>query len=274
MKIKSIHRIVLTLSLLFFIALPQQVSAGTLDDFEKGATEETGRKERHGPHKKKKTGHANAHPTSYDDMLKLFIDVFMDAFIVGGVASFDRISPEGTYSFSEEYWGYTVDKRQAGEPLIPFFRLDASYQDVESDVIAWDTRLEAGYGPVGVQARRTHYEEEITGDDLETIQMHLLYRMSFVTRVEVDVGLGYLELNGNESASGASSTIPVKLRLLEYLGIEFHPIWSNINGNLIEDYDLSLTGGWRFLSVRAGYRWFTSGSSSLNGPHAGISFYW
>ena len=69
------------------------------------------------------------------------------------------------------------------------------------------------------------------------------------------LGLGGLVISGNETASGISGTAPVLIHPWEFLGLEFRPAWAGVNDNVVQDYDLSLLAGWRFVSVRAGYRW-------------------
>jgi hypothetical protein len=39
----------------------------------------------------------------------------------------------------------------------------------------------------------------------------------------------------------------------------------------VSDYDLAALLGWRYVSLKAGYRWVSSPRESLNGPYAGLS---
>jgi len=193
---------------------------------------------------------------------------FYDAIILTGWTSWDRVQPRPIDE------GYVFAKpREIGEVLIPFFRLDAAYQNVDSDVDAIDVRAELGYGPVALSIRDTNYQESDPDDELEIFQMHALYRMSFSETFEVDAGLGILTIDGNDQNSGFSLTMPVLIRSTENLGFEFRPSWSSVNGNLIQDYDVGAMFGMRFVSLRAGYRWIESENTSLNGPYLGISIH-
>jgi hypothetical protein len=154
-----------------------------------------------------------------------------------------------------------------GEALIPFARFDLSYQDVESDVDAWDYRLEGGYGPVGLQCNLTHYSEETPEDDLDMLRFYGMYRMSFGTIVEVDLGLGALTIDGNGRDTRFSLTVPVRIYPTDWLGIEIRPAWADN----VTDCDIALLLTAPYVSLKAGYRWVSSPTESLNGPYAGLA---
>lgn len=245
------------------------VFAGKLRDFEKDATEN-----------KEKSADKNCATVSYrgdeddsDSDHDPFGFFLVGAVIVeGGVNSWNRVAPEErkTTRICNEFLSPS-DRRRLGEALVPFARLDAAYQNVESDVHALDTRLELGYGPFAVQARRTHYEEGDPNDTLDISLLHFVYRMSFRNSLEVDFAFGQLTIDGLNENSDFSVSLPILFHPKEWLGIEFRPAWASINENVIQDYDLSLLCGWRHVSFRVGYRWFESENESLNGPHFGLS---
>ena len=98
--------------------------------------------------------------------------------------------------------------------------------------------------------------------------------MTFSRFVEWDIGLGGAALEGNERNSGVSFTLPFRFYVWRHFGLSFRPTWSAIDSRSINDYDLGLSVGIRYVSVKAGYRWVKVGSASLNGPFAGLSFYY
>jgi hypothetical protein len=165
-------------------------------------------------------------------------------------------------------------QRESGEAVIPFLAFDTSYQKIGSDISAMDYRGEVGVAFVGFQARTTLYDEKMPGDDLTISQMHGLYRMSFGKQVEVDLGFGSLTIKGDKKETGFSITTPVLFHPNDVLGIEWRPVWSTIKENRISDNELSVMTGWRYFSLRFGYRWVTSDTVSLNGPQAGLSLRW
>jgi hypothetical protein len=149
--------------------------------------------------------------------------------------------------------------------------LDLRYQDVESDVSALDARAEIGYGPLGLAVRYTHYAEESPADELDIVQWHGLYRMSFTEHVEVDIGYGSMTLHGDARHSGSSMTVPVRIGFDVPVALVFRPTWSWIGDNSISDYDVGLLYLWPYVSVSLGYRWFECGDTTLNGAFVGVS---
>jgi len=190
------------------------------------------------------------------------------AFVTGGVASWERLIAEPESSVS-----VLAPPRALGEPNIAFTRLDLSYQQAQADISAINGRAELGYGPVGLALDLSRYTEPDTDDILGVYRSHLLYRMSFSWRLEIDIGGGIVVLDGNQAHLGSSWTLPVRLRAHRLLALEVRPAWHTLNGNAIADYDAALLLGDRFLALRLGYRWQGGPTESLHGPHAGIAVY-
>lgn len=187
--------------------------------------------------------------------------------LFGGIQSWERIQPPATPV------NLTPPLRSRGEPLIPFFRLDLTYQDVKSDVQAVDGRAEAGYGPLGVQVRRTHYTEEVPHSDLDFTQIHGLYRMSFGRYAEVDLGFGAGILAGHEKHSGFSFALPMTCQPISWLGFAFRPSWTSIEDKSIADYDVHLSAGLPYITLETGYRWLSTDGAGLDGPFLGGSIH-
>jgi hypothetical protein len=239
--------------------------AGTLDDFEQDATK-----------------HRSTSDDKYDDPMDSCVSDFFDSCLTDIISDIFETSGKGLYygglTSSERANGLTADSfmpdlvpREPGEALIPFFRFDTSYQYVDSNVDAYDYRLELGSGPWAVQARQTHYTETNPRDTLDLIQAHGLYRMSYGNILEMDFGLGIFTMNGNATHSGFSYTGPLLLHPNEYFGVELRPSWSIIAGNSIRDCDLSVLFSLKQAGLRVGYRWVQSYNESLHGPHCGLT---
>ena len=161
--------------------------------------------------------------------------------------------------------------RKNGELTIPFLRLDAVYQNIESDVEAMDYRGEIGYGPVAAHYNLTQLEEDDPDDTLDLHRVYLMYRMMFGSRFELDMGAGALIIDGNDTNSGFSYTMPLNAKFNDWLGAEFRPTWSKVNDNDVDEYDLSVLLGKKYANLKVGYRWIKANDESLNGPYAGIS---
>jgi hypothetical protein len=254
--------------LLVVMATVPAAFAGKLDDFEDSATNPGKSDGDHGrdhDHSDKSYDR-----TSDDDSVALAL-LIVALPVYGGLASWHRVRPgEPDLEFEEK----RLPARRAGEALLPFARVDAAYQLVESDVDAWDLRAELGFGPFAVQVRETHYDEGEPDNDLDLVQAHFLWRMTVIKQLEIDAGLGGIVVDGKDTNSGVSGTLPILIHPWDFIGLEFRPSWSSVNDNTVSDYDLSLLAGWRFISARAGYRWTNSGGSSLNGPIFGLAARW
>ncbi len=233
------------------------VRAGKLDGFERSATGST-----------RPANAKPGRPDPHDDdsfWAGVCAEILMAVFAYGGVASMQRVVGDEDGEFHP---------RRGGEALIPFARLDASYQVVESDVSALDALGEIGFACIAFQARRTSYREDDPGERLDTTQLHGLYRMSFGSHVEVDLGMGSLRISGDDVHSGFSLTTPVRVHPTDRFGVEYRPVWSSIDEQRIAEHDLAAFVGWRYASLRVGYRWFHSEGASLNGPEIGLSLRW
>jgi hypothetical protein len=259
------------------------VCAGTLDDFEKDAVK---KREPGTDSKSKKRSSTDGADDLGDACLDSLASDCLDVFctsgeagrgigaVFGGIAnggrhSWDRINPDGLAAQKDE----RIVRRQ-GEALVPFLRLDTVYQNVETDVAAWDYLMIVGYGALGFQARSTVYEEKEPAGKLRFAEYHALYRMSLGNQVEVDLGAGAMVLKGAQENSGFSITVPVLIHPSDHYGFEFRPVWSSINENNIQDFDVAVLFGWRYASVKAGYRWVHSLHQSLDGPEIGVSLRW
>ena len=233
--------------------LPVTVFAGKLDAFEDGARQE---QPRDACHRKRNGGSRCA-----DTMSDLLLKGLGLGMLYGGAASWARVDADSS--------AYDMDvvPREAGEPLIPFVRFDVSYHDVESDVDAYDYRVEGGYGPFAIQFNQTHYSEESPDDELDLFRFYGMYRMSFGTRVEVDLGLGALTIDGNDNDTRFSLTLPVRIYPCDWFGVEIRPAWADG----VTDVDVGLLLTKPYASLKAGYRWVSSPSETLNGPYAGLA---
>ena len=238
--------------------LAQPLVAGELDDFEGAASGAD------------TTGSRSASSSGGSGWTGFFVEVGYFMFIYGGASSISRMRPPAADAETEAE-GPPLKNR--GEPVIPYVRLDAFYQDTETTVQAIDGRIEVGWGPIGLQYRHTRYDEDRPDDTLDVSQWHVLYRMSFSQYFEVDMGFGSLTLSGNQKHSAFSFTLPLQIRTPWGVGAEFRPSWSTINDNSVDDYTLSAGYGIRFVSASLGYRWFKAGGASLSGPFIGASFY-
>jgi hypothetical protein len=138
---------------------------------------------------------------------------------------------------------------------------------VESDINAVDTRFEAGYGPFAASVDRIVFDEDDSGKELTLTRWHGLFRMSFDAGLEVDMGFGALAIDGKNQSDRFSFTLPIRYHPAGGCGIEFRPAWSD----QVSEYDLALLAGFKYVSLKAGYRWLRTPGEALDGPYAGLS---
>jgi hypothetical protein len=166
---------------------------------------------------------------------------------------------------------FGCELRKPGDPLLPFVRFDASYLTIEPDVDAFDYRIQIGYGTFALELNQTRYEEKEPPDQLDFYRLYGLFRLSYSNKVEVDLGVGSIILEGDERHSGLSTTTPIIIHPCDWFIVEFRPMWSNINGSAIDEYELGFLFNYDFMAIKAGYRWTRSPQESLNGPFIGAS---
>lgn len=164
-----------------------------------------------------------------------------------------------------------VEIRRTGEPTLPFLQYEHNYVKVNSDIDARENGLEVGYGPIGFSCRQTDFREEDPSDELTLNYYHLLLRISGSSSGELGIGIGSLVMDGNDDHSGFSITFPIKFYPGDSLGFRFKPTFSWINGNSIDEYDLSLAYTIRYASIQLGYRFLEAEGKELNGSYFGFA---
>ena len=189
-----------------------------------------------------------------------FAEISLIAILYGGASSWERVSEPDSLDL-----GTTA--REIGDPLIPLARIDIAYQDLESDIEALDLRCELGYGPFGAHFDYTQCRGDPASDELELMRAMGLWRMSLGSHLELDLGMGVLEVKGDQRRSEFLISLPILYHPFEHWGVEFRPAWTD----RVDDYDIALLVNQNFVSLKLGYRWVESSSESLHGPYAGIS---
>jgi hypothetical protein len=166
-----------------------------------------------------------------------------------------------------------------GSPVAPYLRIDYRWQYLESDLDANDYLLEAGYSIFALYGRVTQYEDHAADENLDIEQYYGLIRLGetdsfhFPGGFQIGLGAGAYLIEGNDDQGGPALTLPVLFYPSDWFGLEFRPAWASINRRTISDYDISISTGYRFIQLRAGYRWLWVQHEGhwLDGPYAGVS---
>ena len=158
-----------------------------------------------------------------------------------------------------------------GDPTMPLARFDFAWQAVESDVDAYDFGLEVGYSAVAVRGRLTHYRENDPGDTLDLSSLLLLWRIPVSGVLELDVGFGGAELDGEASQSGFDFSFALRGWIPErHVGFEYRGEFIDI-GDGLSSHDFCVLLHVNCFALRGGYRLLHSAGDSLDGPFAGAS---
>lgn len=211
--------------------------------------------------------------------------------LVAGPFAYRADDPSASMSPTEEGWaddqsgGLLRPNHQYGQAVMPYVRVDANWQYIDSDNDAIDGRLELGYKVAAFHVRTTSYADALADLDQTVNQYYAVLRYGgewpelFPGTAEIAIGIGVAQHNGDLSDdSSAALTFPLKYHPTDWLGVEFRPAWYQADFAGIEfdigDYDLSASLGYRWVQLRAGYRWlwFSSIGHMLDGPYAGVSF--
>lgn len=280
-------KLLFTVTCLLMALSCRVVCGGALDDFKKGASRDSKTSSGASGNSSSISRHHHPHyiygdtywygdrywygdgywSRFHDRPFYAFGDMFFYGMAYGGVSSWARVNRMPIYPDDGEYAeGLTPVSREAGEAVIPFVRLDVTYQAVRSEVDALDYSIDGGYGPVGLRFNRVHFRERHPDDTMDLTQVYGLYRMSLGRSFEVDLGLGGFSVRGEDNDRFAF-TMPVLYHPSKHFGFEFRPAWA---GN-ISEYDAGVLLGARFVSLKCGYRWLSGPSLTLSGPYAGLS---
>lgn len=262
------HAVLMGFLLLLFLG--EAAQAGKLDKFEKDATKDRSSRP-HRDHDRDRHRYGYGWPWDRHDYHRRDSDydgfpvAFPVAPIQTGLENSRELATGKRLSLDP-----SLALRELGDPVIPYVRLDAAYQDVSSDIEAEDFYGQLGYGPLGVDLRYTQFSEEQPKDTLDLLWVHALARMSYYKHLEIDIGAGMVQMKGNDRTEGFSFTMAALFYPVDWLGMELRPTFAELNDNTLTDVDLSLHLRYSVGAVKFGYRWLKSENLELKGPYAGV----
>ena len=239
--------------------------AGMLDDFETSATKKKPKSENR--NSTKSCQYKKRCNNSSDSFAELFVEMFAE--MIGAVI---RAGAQGTSARTKMYKSSNYfEPRKIGSPLLPTLRLDLSSQSISPNIQGNDFRIEVGESTTAVQFRATKYKENSPTDSMDYVSAHGLYRLAFGNHVNFNLGVGASFLSGNKKTSGLSLTFPFYWHFHENMGIEYKPVITSFNKNIVTDQDLSVLFNYKAASIAVGYRKLSSVGEALSGPYIGFS---
>ncbi len=274
---RPFHRPLAVSFLLVAAALSPSVHAGDLEDLEKEATTKESDSREKIPSKQNSSSPLDDTLASVAARIAAPIVGGIAAAIVGGVflaaaegcaASSIRtgLIPARTPSDT------TYIARALGSPDIPFLRGDLSLTSPGPSVDAVHVRVQAGWGPLGLQGQSWRLvEPSVATPTMWINSYHALMRLSPARSFEFDLGLGFTRMDGLEINDGFSLTMPITISPIRRLSLRWIPCWSWLGGHALKDHELSASLTVPFVSVHAGWRWLTAGDKRLSGFQAGTS---
>ncbi|WP_419659865.1 hypothetical protein [Desulfosarcina variabilis] len=153
------------------------------------------------------------------------------------------------------------------------FRADAAYRFVDKNIYAWDFHVEMCYSVFGISISDSEYYEDEPANELRLTYVHGFLHLPPITdSVDLNVAAGSVTMKGDESNSGYSISLPVRINLRKYLFLEVRPVWSWIHHSPIKDCEVCITAGHENISAKVGYRFVASENESLDGPFIGLTF--
>lgn len=260
---------------MFIYWCPFEASAQKLKAFEKDAT-----KKRSSSSNSSRDKDNSSSDNDYDSVGEFIASSLIQAggsLIVGGLAGLAGGWMKSGTGLSQQGWS---EMWELGESRQPFARLDVDYQDVDAGIDAVGLMAEAGYGPFALLGRQTRFTEDVPAeagggkDRLRVTQGYIAARALFESGLGINLGLGGLSLDGEDSNNGFSFTTPIQFRFNQHAGVEVRPAWAHVNGRTITEWDIALLGGIKHADVKVGWRRLESPNLELHGFYAGLSLRW
>ena len=158
--------------------------------------------------------------------------------------------------------------RAPGEALIPYVRADASTAWlIDDDIQAYRISGQVGWGALAVHAHYSKLTESGPVDDLDLVDISALFRMSFGSYVEIDIGTGGGWFGKD---AGFILSTPIRVHPSEYAGVEFVPSWLFIGDTVVQRYRAVVLAGLPYVSAQAGIQVYKTESVELFGPTVGL----
>lgn len=260
--------------LLLLLALPLHLRAGTLDDFEHEArrSQPPAPASTSGGNDSRRLTDCDGEPDRHlscdlgEAIAGGVLYLVTQPFVAGGEGSVARLRGETAE-------GRPVPRRKAGDPELPGVALFLGHEEANDDIHGQMLRGEVGHGFLALRGKTQRLHETGNGDRLELTQAHLLFRGTYGP-VQVDLGGGRMWLAGDTHARGRSFLLGASAFVTRHLSL--HAVGSNgrFGGNDVRELDGALELHRRYGGVRLGYQRNRAGAVDIEGPYAGLTFFY
>lgn len=164
--------------------------------------------------------------------------------------------------------------KQEWHPALPTIRVEGAYQSLGSDTNAYNLNLTAGYMGLGVDCDFLHAFEKTPGTQMKFISPHALLRAAPTKWWQIDLALGAKVIRGSRTHSGFEAGLPMYFYIGKHAIIDVKPYYARVGAGDIVDLALGVSGKWKMLGARAGYRWIDVSGTAMHGPMGGVFAQW
>lgn len=193
-----------------------------------------------------------------------FIEVLLHA-LMGGLYAGDGLTLAEQYAFLKQQF----------HPALPTIKLEGSYQKLLGDDIqGYHLYAVAGYLPFAIDVDWVHYFEGSPKTQLKMISPHVVIRYTPIDFWEMDFSIGAKILRGRNTHTGVEVGMPMSFFFSKHVILDVRPYLGNINGTKVWDVGGGISGKWKYIGARAGYRLIDIGGERLHGPEGGLFFQW
>ena len=198
-----------------------------------------------------------------DIAVQSFIDILFQFFMMGLMQTTGE-------SFSEMH----KNLKKEWSPALPTIRLEPSYQYVAKNLSAFSGKLEAGYLIFGVDGEYSRYFEKAPNNSLNVIDGHFMLRSLFTNYFGVNLALGVRQVRGGQKYTGFDFGFPFYIYFSKYFFADVLPYMTVVSGKNMYDIGGGLSGKYKLIGARLGYRAFFVGNEKLHGPRIGVFLQW
>ena len=159
--------------------------------------------------------------------------------------------------------------RVPGDGLLPTAKIDTHFLLASDDITGHQTRVEAGYGLLGVSHTKNRLFERSDSLTMDYTLFH--YRMSFGNRFSWDFAAGSGRLHGEDRYDGTVSAMPMRYRFSDKWYGEYFPVWSSYNGGAMAEHQFGLNWQQKYFGVSMGYKEWLTDNTNVEGFFVGMN---
>lgn len=178
------------------------------------------------------------------------------------------------YSQSLSAKEFHATLRREFHPALPTLRFEGGYhRDLKNRHHAYTLNVTGGYLFLAGQVDwATYFQNPL--NDLRVLSPRLLFRAAPNRFMEIDLALGAKVVRGVQHYTGFETGLPLYFFLGKHAIIDLQSYWTFVGGTPLIDGSIGITGKWKPIGLRAGYRVLDIKNTTLHGPTVGLVTQW